>query len=172
MEQGSQFHRLVQQHLMGIPEERLSFRAMTPELRQWWRAYLESSLVQNLPDRRFVEVQLTASLGKHRLTAKYDLVVVNSDGSVRIIDWKTSRRKPNRSFLEQRIQSVSILFVSVGRDKSQRRSGDQPRANRDDLLVCCPAGRTRNLCLRSSQHEANHGYLMGLIAEIEKPHHV
>jgi hypothetical protein len=40
MKQGAAFHRLLQQHLLGVPCERIESMQMDPELRQWWENYL------------------------------------------------------------------------------------------------------------------------------------
>src|SRR5215211_718227 len=35
-QEGEYFHRLVQQHLIGIPKEQISKLANTPNLQRWW----------------------------------------------------------------------------------------------------------------------------------------
>ncbi len=37
---GQLFHRMVQQHLVGLPVEKLSRLANTPDLTRWWENYL------------------------------------------------------------------------------------------------------------------------------------
>ncbi|MCS7261466.1 MAG: PD-(D/E)XK nuclease family protein, partial [Anaerolineae bacterium] len=37
---GQELHRLIHQHLLGIPAERLSPMVQHATLRRWWRAYL------------------------------------------------------------------------------------------------------------------------------------
>ncbi|MEW5828170.1 MAG: PD-(D/E)XK nuclease family protein, partial [Chloroflexota bacterium] len=39
--EGQVFHRLVQQHLVGIPAGRLEKLANTPNLSRWWDNYLQ-----------------------------------------------------------------------------------------------------------------------------------
>ncbi len=168
MEQGSQFHRLVQQHLMGLPEERLGLRAMNPDLRQWWRAYLETPLAQNIPEQRFVEVQLSAPIAGHRLTAKYDLIMVDSNGQIRIIDWKTSRRKPSRSVLEQKIQSRVYPYLLVLAGVSLN-SGQAIEPQQVEMIYWFAAqpDSPEHFVYDQATHEANHAYLAGMIAEIK-----
>ena len=36
---GQDFHRLVQQHLTGIPEDILDQAVVNPDLERWWRNY-------------------------------------------------------------------------------------------------------------------------------------
>ncbi len=49
MQEGQQFHRLAQQHLLGIPTDKLEKLANTPNLEKWWENFLGFS--QNKSDR-------------------------------------------------------------------------------------------------------------------------
>src|SRR5512136_1199306 len=47
-QQGGQlFHRLVQQHRIGLPAEKLAPLASTPDLHRWWENYLGADLEIN-----------------------------------------------------------------------------------------------------------------------------
>ena len=112
LQQGARFHRMVQQHLLGVPAERLSQMIADEDLGRWWLNYL--GFVQALrqqpempaggaPEhpvfgaaRGYPEVSLSASLAGYRLEAKVDLVMILPGGGARIYDWKTSRRRPER----------------------------------------------------------------------------
>jgi len=41
LQQGALFHRMVQQHLLGVPAERLSPAISSEDLGRWWANYLE-----------------------------------------------------------------------------------------------------------------------------------
>ena len=78
MQRGTQFHSLVQQHLLGIPEDCLTLLAQEEALSRWWQAYL-SSIPAVLKGVRFPETTLSAPLQRYRLLAKYDLLVLLPD---------------------------------------------------------------------------------------------
>lgn len=125
MLQGARFHHLLHQHLMGVPEARLSaMLAARPEdedLRRWWENYLEwRANPHDFPDlwqpqaRLYPERSLAGTLdgGEQlvHLVAKYDLLAVlppeEKGGAARllILDWKTSRRSPSRAHLAERVR--------------------------------------------------------------------
>lgn len=117
---GEQIHRMIQQHLLGVPVERLSPMAQDAELARWWENYLHfSQEKQGLPRitganaRFFPEISLSAPLAGCRLIAKMDLVVASPEGRALIIDWKTSRKRPRRSWLEKRAQTRLYPYLLV-----------------------------------------------------------
>jgi hypothetical protein len=117
MQQGAQFHRLVHQYLLGIPAARLSAMVQAENLSRWWDNYLEHGLdPQEVQGRCYPEITLAAPLGEHSLVGKFDLVVVASGGDVSIMDWKTSRKRPQRTWLEKRLQTrvYPYLLVQAG----------------------------------------------------------
>jgi CRISPR/Cas system-associated exonuclease Cas4 (RecB family) len=69
-----------------------------------------------VPGARHPEVTLSVPFVGSRLVAKYDLVVVTSEGDLTIFDWKTSRRRPSRRRLAERIQTrvYRALVVEAG----------------------------------------------------------
>lgn len=110
---GLTFHAMVQQHLVGIPAERLTrLAAADPDLARWWEHYLESRPA-DLPGRRYPELTLSAPLGGYRLIAKYDLVVVSPEGELRILDWKTSRKRTSSRWLAERMQTRVYRYLLV-----------------------------------------------------------
>jgi hypothetical protein len=137
MQQGARFHHLLHQHLLGVPEPRLSAslaaRPVDEDLRRWWENYLEwRANHHDFPDlwqpqaRLYPERSLAATLdgGEQpvRLVAKYDLLAVippDKNGSATrllILDWKTSRRSPSRAYLAERMQTrvYPYLLVQAG----------------------------------------------------------
>jgi CRISPR/Cas system-associated exonuclease Cas4 (RecB family) len=105
-QEGEYFHRLVQQHLIGIPIEQVGKLANTPNLQRWWENYQNA---QELKDLRSLsslhaETTLSAPLGKFRLVAKYDLIAVHKN-NVTIYDWKTYRKRPKNEWLHIRWQT-------------------------------------------------------------------
>lgn len=119
-EQGQRFHQLVQQHLLGIPEAKLTRSAVTdPDLARWWEAYLTTRPTE-LPGQPYIETTLAAPLMGQRLSAKYDLIVVTPT-HVHIFDWKTSARPRQPAKIDalfERLQTrvYRYLLVRAGSD--------------------------------------------------------
>jgi len=109
LQQGARFHRLVQRHLLGVPAARLASTIAGDDLERWWQNYLEFYKDPTGPVGRpgslYPEISFTAALGKTRLEAKIDLVVVLPEGKAVIYDWKTSRHRPERRWLARRLQT-------------------------------------------------------------------
>jgi CRISPR/Cas system-associated exonuclease Cas4 (RecB family) len=124
-QEGEYFHRLVQQHLIGIPAEQIAKFANTMNLQRWWENFQNSKDLAGLREasangnkaigRLYPEVTLSAPLGKYRLLAKYDLIAVQ-DGKAVIYDWKTYRKRPRNEWLAARMQTrvYRALLVNAG----------------------------------------------------------
>jgi CRISPR/Cas system-associated exonuclease Cas4 (RecB family) len=116
-QEGEYFHRLVQQHLIGIPAEQIAKRANTDNLQRWWENYINSKDLSGLRDLSGIhaETSLSAPLGKFRLVAKYDLIAIQ-DNKVTIYDWKTYRKRPRNEWLAVRWQTrvYRALLVQAG----------------------------------------------------------
>jgi hypothetical protein len=127
-QEGEYFHRLVQQHLIGIPAEQIAKFANTPNLQRWWENFRNSKDLSGLraasPKQSgegkdltglYPEATLSAPLGKYRLLAKYDLIAIQ-DGKATIYDWKTYRKRPRNEWLAGRMQTrvYRALLVQAG----------------------------------------------------------
>ena len=112
--QGSLFHKIIHQHLLGFPSERLSQMIHDQDLEQWWGNYLDrqDSLFESIKDI-FTEQIMLMQIDKYRLIAVYDLILRSSDDKFIIVDWKTSRRRPNRAWLANRLQTRIYPYVLV-----------------------------------------------------------
>lgn len=110
--QGATFHRLIHQHLLGLPDERLTRMAVHSPLDRWWANFLGSGLV-GLPIQRRAEVEIGTRVAGYPLVAKYDLIAYESEGPVIIVDWKTNRNRLSRTYLARRLQTVVYPFVLV-----------------------------------------------------------
>jgi CRISPR/Cas system-associated exonuclease Cas4 (RecB family) len=113
-QEGEYFHRLAQQHLIGIPAEQVGRLANTENLQRWWENFLDFG---SLRDFRSLhpEITLSAPLGKFRLVAKYDLIAIDNDHAT-IFDWKTYRKRPKNEWLHVRWQTrvYRALLVQAG----------------------------------------------------------
>jgi CRISPR/Cas system-associated exonuclease Cas4 (RecB family) len=116
-QEGEYFHRLVQQHLIGIPAKQIAKFANTPNLQHWWENFQTSKGLTGLSDLSglYPEATLSAPLGKYRLLAKYDLIAIQ-DGKATIYDWKTYRKRPRNEWLAARMQTrvYQALLVKAG----------------------------------------------------------
>ena len=127
-QEGEYFHRLIQQHLVGIPAEQIAKFANTPNLQKWWENFhnfvdltgFRTAVPAQTEEGRnlsglYPEATLSAPLGKHRLLAKYDLIAVKDD-RVTIYDWKTYRKRPRNEWLAARMQTRVYrgLLVQAG----------------------------------------------------------
>jgi CRISPR/Cas system-associated exonuclease Cas4 (RecB family) len=112
--EGEYFHRLVQQHLIGIPAEQVSKLANTDNLQRWWSNFQDFGSLKDFRSL-YPEITLSAPLGKFRLVAKYDLIAVGKD-QVTIFDWKTYRKRPKNEWLHIRWQTrvYRALLVQAG----------------------------------------------------------
>ena len=119
--EGLLFHRLAQQHRLGLPPEGLTALANTVNLRRWWSNYISSNI--NLDGYAcYPELTLSCAVGGHRLIAQYDLLAVR-DGEARIYDWKTYTRRPRDVWLAARWQTriYPAVLVRAGADMNHGR---------------------------------------------------
>jgi CRISPR/Cas system-associated exonuclease Cas4 (RecB family) len=134
-QEGETFHRLVQQHLLGIPAEKVGQLANTPNLQRWWNNYLNDKDLGGLKDLRglYPELTLSAPLPPFRLLAKFDLVALLPDGKAIIYDWKTYRKRPKNEFLAIRWQTrvYRALLAKAG----NQLNGGQPIAPENIEMV-------------------------------------
>ncbi len=121
MDQGAAFHKIVRQYLVGIPEADIANSIGTDEIIQgWWSNFLSSASSGSLSSlldkdsRQLEEITLSVPIGKFRLLAKYDLLVIHPDEKITIIDWKTSHNRPKRKWLADRLQTHVYPFVLTG----------------------------------------------------------
>jgi CRISPR/Cas system-associated exonuclease Cas4 (RecB family) len=114
-QEGQLFHRLVQQHLVGLPVEKLSRLANSPDLSRWWVNYLGYKFELG-GYAQYTELTLTAPIGTYRLLAKYDLVAIMPGRKAVIFDWKTYHRRPKDEWMAARMQTriYRALLVLAG----------------------------------------------------------
>ncbi len=112
---GQLFHRMVQQHLVGLPVEKLSRHANSPDLSRWWQNYLGYEFKLD-GYAKYSELVLAAPVGPHRLLAKYDLVAIMPGQKAIIFDWKTYHKRPRDEWMAVRMQTrvYRALLVQAG----------------------------------------------------------
>ena len=112
---GNTFHQICHQFFSGIPANYIKETITDPDLQLMWENFLSFAEAFN-GHKRYAEIVLTSPFLGHELVAKYDLVVQISAGKFIIYDWKTAAKKPSRTILSQRFQTIlyPLLFVKAG----------------------------------------------------------
>lgn len=117
---GRELHRLIHQHLLGIPQEQLSPAASDPQLSRWWQSYL--AYASTLAGAEVVpELGLSAVVAGCRLHAQYDALLIRREDVGQptqfvILDWKTYQQRPKRSRLAARLQTrvYPLVLMQAG----------------------------------------------------------
>ncbi len=163
LERGAQFHRLVERHQLGIDVASLEASIDDKELLSWWRAYLAFDFLHNLEGSRHSEFVLSALVDGWRLTAVYDLLVVQPGERMFIFDWKTARRFPGRQWFEGRLQTRVYLLLVVEAGLDVFGSEVLPE---HVVMFYWVAGEVVEFPYSTAQFERDRDYLRGLLAEI------
>jgi hypothetical protein len=163
---GSQFHRMVQQFQLGIPEDKISRWVDDPDLKAWWDAFLANPPA-NLPENRQAEIFLTMPFEGFRLAAKIDLLAVEKNSRAVIVDWKTTHKPPRPAYVIKRIQSLvyPFLVMNTGSALNESKPFDPSQVS---MMYWFPAfpDKTITLTFDGTWLEATRNQLAGLVHEI------
>jgi CRISPR/Cas system-associated exonuclease Cas4 (RecB family) len=162
-ELGRRFHKLIQQHVEGLPVEALESSLSDAELIRWWRSYLHNltTTLADLPPQRRAEVAMSIPFGEYRLVANFDLIAADHDRAV-IVDWKTEQRRPTREQLLKRLQTRVYRYLLT--TAQQRAPGTVSMLY---WFAEHPA-QPEVLPYDEAQYASDHQFLTDLIAEIEQ----
>ena len=163
---GEAFHRLVCQHLLGMDGARLQAAAEAAGVSHWWRNYLEHPPTE-LPATRYPEATLSALVGGYRLVGKYDLIALGEDGRAAIVDWKTSRRRPQQDYLVGSMQTRAYRYLLV-QAGSHLNGGQALRPEQVEMIYWFADHPERPVRLPydAARFQADGAFLEGLIEEI------
>ncbi|MCY4020554.1 MAG: PD-(D/E)XK nuclease family protein [Chloroflexi bacterium] len=166
--QGARFHKLVQQHLLGVPAETLA-RSLhdDPEVAAWWDSFRETGLA-GLPAQRQAEIALQAHLAGRRLIAKYDLLALDAGGEAVIVDWKTWRRAPAPSDLADRLQTILYRYVLAKAGAHLYGGPIPPEQIRMIYCFVAQGGERVSIDYSAAQLRRDESYLRGLIEGVEE----
>ncbi len=121
IDQGAQFHKIVRQYLIGVPEDQISKTMSGDEVIElWWNNFLKSlkdgnlKIISEMSRQKYEEITLSVALDGYRLIAKYDLLIIQPKGELIILDWKTSQNHPKRKWLADRLQTHVYPYVLTG----------------------------------------------------------
>ena len=167
MERGTQFHRLVQQWVAGIPAEKLAQRISDPYLRDWWETFLREQPLKPFPGKVKAEMTLTAPFMGYRMLAKMDILIANPGRTLTIFDWKTSDKRPRSATLLAKVQTrlYPMMAVLAGAHLNQRTPWRAEQVSMHYWFVQHPA-EAEVLEYNDTRFESDKNYLEGLIEEI------
>jgi hypothetical protein len=180
MQKGQLFHHLAQQVLEGVPPARLDGAISEPELQAWWEAFLpvgERLLAARQPADApsetlaeallLPEIGLSAPHGAYRLLAKFDLLT-GETGRFTIYDWKTSRKRPRRAWLGERLQTRVYPYL-LARAGAALNMGQPIPPEAIELVYWFAADPVdpERFPYSAAQFEADRVYLTDLIADVE-----
>ena len=167
LQQGAAFHRLAHQHVLGLSPERLSNMAADQDLNRWRRNYLNSAPA-DLAELRYPEIVLSAPVRSHRLVAKYDLITVGPGQRAVILDWKTSRKRPRRRWLAERLQTkvYPYLLVRAGSHLNEGKPFQPEQVEMVYWFANFPED-PESFPYDAAQYDADSDYLASFVEEIK-----
>lgn len=106
---GYRYHQLMHRHFLALPiEEEVKH---VPNLGDWWRVFQKQG--PSLPrGNRYPELSMTVPVGRHFLTGRFDLLIIDDD-QAHIFDWKTDARPQNKSALQENLQTRLYLWLAA-----------------------------------------------------------
>ncbi len=106
-EKGELFHRILEQHYMGLPVALPSDAA--EDVKQWWGNFQAHPPL--VPDgAKHPEMSLSVPIGRHFLFGRYDLLILGDDHA-HILDWKTERNPRSAAKLQADWQTRLYLTM-------------------------------------------------------------
>jgi hypothetical protein len=171
MRLGEAFHRAIQRAEVGIPSELIAAQLEDP-LDSWFASYLQYR-PRDLPTEVIeVESVLTTPLQVgtggpiFRLAAKYDLLAIEPGQRAIIMDWKTSRRRPEAYNVRQRLQSQVYPYLLVEASASLPWGPLAPEQVAMRYWFTAAPDEPITLRYDAAQHATNHNLLQRLVAQI------
>lgn len=164
--EGQQFHRMVQQRIIGLPAEKLARMAGSDNLVRWWDNFLAHG--PNLEGfKLYPELTLSAPIEKHRLVAKYDLVAVSPEKAL-IFDWKTYHKRPKDEWMSARLQTkvYRALLVAAGSHLNGGKSFTPEQIEMTYWYADFPS-EPATFPYTTKQHKRDWVNLFGLVSEID-----
>lgn len=104
---GEGFHLLARRYFAGLDP---APGTQEPEL-AGWLARLQGFLMRRFDRLYYPELELRLLRPDLRLTATFDLLVVEPDGRATIYDWKTERRPPSRRLFRSSMQTLVYRYM-------------------------------------------------------------
>ena len=165
-QRGADFHRLAQQHTLGLDAELLEPTIDDETLLGWWRTYLEHPPADLPNGPRRAEVAVATTLADHRMVAKFDLLASGRDQLV-VVDWKTMLKRPTRAALAQRLQTRVYRLVAVEAGASFF-DGRSPHPEQVVMIYwfAGAGGAVERFAYDTEQLAIDHAYLVELVSRV------
>ena len=168
VEQGQKFHQLLERFFLGLPINELDITDR--QLRMWWKSFQE--FVLPLPSGRALpELRLTVPIGRHFLTGRFDLVIIDSEKDqplIHIYDWKTSRPRPMVELQDDWQSKLYLAMMAESKNALIKESGMlRPEQITLTYWYVADPQTARTITYSQKQHEQNWAEIQELMAEIE-----
>lgn len=126
---GRAFHRMLHRHFLDLPVAEPA--GDDPALQRWWRIFREEAPSLPASERR-PEETLTVPIDGHRLSGRFDLLILSGDRA-HIFDWKTEARPRSATALRDDWQTVLYLALLVEGSRALRPGGPPLNPEKVDL---------------------------------------
>ncbi len=169
---GQAYHRMVQQWLLGVPEDLIARHTDDPELQRWWQNTLVYRPVESFggaSEQALIRTEYTLSgrVAGYRLMAKYDVLVLLPSNKATILDWKTSTKRTPDDRLRGRLQSRVYPFVLVEAGQALSGGGAIHPASVEMIYWFPEAPQSpARFVYGDDQYRSDHNYLTRLIEQI------
>ncbi len=171
---GQAYHRMVQQWLLGVPEDLIARHTSDPELQRWWQSTLAYRPVESFggaSEQALIRTEYTLSgqVAGYRLMAKYDVVVLLPSGRATILDWKTSAKRTPDDRLRGRLQSrvYPCVLVEAGQALNGGKAIQPASVEMIYWFPEAPQSPAR-FVYSEEQYRSDRGYLTRLIRQISE----
>lgn len=172
IEKGSTFHLMARRLYTGLEPAKVPDPVEQREL-EHWLGLLQSFLPYEPAKRAYYpELELRLNRPNFRLVAKFDLLVVEADGTATIYDWKTERRLPKRSYLSQSAQTLVYRYMLTAAGGAYSPAG-KFRPEQVSMVYWNPLypHRWERLTYTEKQFQLDEAYLMNVLGQIYRTPH-
>lgn len=164
-ERGRRFHRWVERYLLDLPVTEAD--STDSVLNGWWATFREQG--PELPaGQRFVETALTAPIGQHFLTGRFDLLIVGARAW--LFDWKTGDPRPVKRLRAAWQTRVYLAVLAQGGAALSPADADAfaPRRLSFTYWYVAEPAQPRVIPYDAAAHRRNWLELESLVAEIDR----
>lgn len=173
--QGNDLHRLIQQMVAGVPEEKLALAIDDPQVQLWWDAFHAGQeylapVFDTYPGIvRLAEHTLIGRLNGRRLMAKFDLLVIYPGKKLWIYDWKTTRYASSHEKLAGKIQTMlyPMIAVQAGAHWNLGKAW-QPEQIEMVYWMAADPRNPAHFPYHSSQYQTDREFISALLDEIKQ----
>ncbi len=159
---GQRFHQILHRHFLGLPVD--EDVTGDQQLRGWWQVFQKKG-PQIPTGKLFPELSLTAPIGRHLLTGRFDLLVLR-EGQAQIFDWKTDSLRPPKAKLQEALQTRFYLALMAEGGSALKQAVEPGQISLNYWYVTAPEEMV-TINYSQDQHLENWAYLKEPIAELD-----